>query len=330
IPEPLLLIELEPALDLIIRRLETAGINEVVVFDRACAREIGALVQSRRYRAWVQVLPEPELAGDAGALKQIERVIHGTFLVGSINSIFALDLRALIEAHFRHSALVTVASPKPAMKAGGNGGARRVWPIESPTFAERLNGTAAYVMEPRVLASISRQGSHAIARDLLPLLIREEKPVFAAEISTRSGALDSLENYLQSQRGFLHASYADGFIHPSVTIAPDVQLKPPFFIGPASRLERGAIVGPDTILSADVVIGAGSRVSDSMIYPGVRIGSRCSIQHSLMAPDVCLLDDVTLEPNVIVGAGAHIRSQSVLRAGARVTPNSSFVQQLSA
>ena len=178
-------------------------------------------------------------------------------------------------------------------------------------------------MEPRVLEFIPRQGRYAIATDLLPRLITEGEAVFAAALPARWGALDSLENYLECQRWFLRATHGDGFIHPSASLAPEVQLNPPFFIGPSSGLEHRAIVGPDAVLSTDVVVGAGSQVSDSIIYPGVRIGARCSIRHSVIAPGVRLLDDVTLEPDVIIGAGARIPSHSVLRTGARITPNAS-------
>ena len=309
-----------------IKRLEAAGIHEIVVIDRGCAREIGPLVQNRHYGAWIQVLPESRFgAGDASALKQIERLIHGTFLVGNINSVFALEPRPLVEAHFRNSALVTVASLRtPAQcssAATGFDETIRVWPIRSAAAVSRLIGTGPYIMEPRVLEFIPTQGNYAIAADLLPRLITEAEAVFAAELPARWGALDSLENYLECQRRFLRATHGDGFIHPSAAVAPEVQLNPPFFVGPSSRLEHRAIVGPDAVLSTDVVVGAGTRVSDSIIYPGVRIGARCSIRHSVIAPEVRLFDDITLEPNVIVGAGARIRSRSVLRAGARITAN---------
>lgn len=328
VPEPLLLVGLEPAFDLMIERLEAAGIDEIVVIDCGCAREIGPLVRNRRYRAWVQVLPESRFAGDAGALKQIECLIHGTFLVGSINAVFALELQPLVEAHFRNTALITAASLRtPAQCSSapaGFGETGQVWPIRSPAAVARLIGAGLYITEPRVLESIPRQGRYAIATDLLPRLIAEGEAVFAAELSARWGALDSLENYLECQRWFLRATHGQGFIHPSAAVAPEVQLNPPFFIGPSSRLEHRAIVGPDAVLSTDVVVGAGSRVSDSMIYPGVRIGARCSIRHSVIAPEVRLFDDVTIEPNVIVGAGARIRSRSLLRTGARIAPNASL------
>ncbi|MGD0072717.1 MAG: NDP-sugar synthase [Candidatus Binataceae bacterium] len=325
VPEPLLLVELDFAFDLLIKRLEAAGIHEIVVLDRGNAREIDQLVCNRRYRAWIQVLPESGCAGDAGALRQIECLIHGTFLVGSISSVFALEVQPLVEVHFRNTAVATAASLRPPVRGSsspaGFAETGQVWPIKNPSGVARLIGSGPYMMEPQVLKRIPRQGAYAIATDLLPRLISDGEPVFAAELLARWGALDSLENYLECQRWFLRETHRRGFIHPTATVAPGVRLIPPFFVGPSSRVEPQAILGPDVVLSSDVVVGAGSRVSDSMIYPGVRIGARCSIRHSVVAAEVRLSDDITFEPDVIVGAGACIPSRSVLRAGARIAPN---------
>jgi NDP-sugar pyrophosphorylase family protein len=327
IPEPLLLVELEPALDVIIKRLEATGIEEIVVFDRGCSRELGALVQNGHYRAWVQVLPQPQFAGDAGLLKQIERLIHGPFVVGSVNAVFALDLRPLIEAHFRSSALVTVASLRAPMQPSDTAvhlpNEGEVWPVTGPAEVMRLMEAGAYIMDPRVLSSIPIQRSYTVASDLIPRLVSDGEQVFAAELAARWGGLESLESYLKCQRWFLRQTHAGGFIHPSASVAPGVQLKPPYFIGPSAHVEDRAVIGPDAVLGAEAVVGAASEVSDSIIYPGVSIGKRCSIRHSILAPEVCLFDDVTLEPNVIVGAGVNVSSRTVLRAGTRIAIDTS-------
>jgi NDP-sugar pyrophosphorylase family protein len=327
IPEPLLLVELEPALDVIIKRLEATGIEEIVVFDRGCSRELGALVQNGHYRAWVQVLPQPQFAGDAGLLKQIERLIHGPFVVGSVNAVFALDLRPLIEAHFRSSALVTVASLRAPMQPSDTAvhlpNEGEVWPVTGPAEVMRLMEAGAYIMDPRVLSSIPIQRSYTVASDLIPRLVSDGEQVFAAKLAARWGGLESLESYLKCQRWFLRQTHAGGFIHPSASVAPGVQLKPPYFIGPSAHVEDRAVIGPDAVLGAEAVVGAASEVSDSIICPGVSIGKRCSIRHSILAPEVCLFDDVTLEPNVIVGAGVNVSSRTVLRAGTRIAIDTS-------
>src|SRR5262249_8267496 len=157
-----------------------------------------------------------------------------------------------------------------------------------------------------------------IALDLIPRLVAEGEQVFAAELPARSGGLESLESYLECQRSFLREAHANGFVHPSASVAATARLKPPYFIGPSAHIEDLALIGPDAVLSADVVVGAATEIADSTIYQAVKIGARSSIRHSIIAPEVSLSDDVTLEPNVIVGAGVSISSRTVLRSGTRI------------
>ena len=334
VPEPFLLVEWQPAFDLLVQRLEAGGINEIIVIGGGHADEISAAVLNRGYRAWIQVLPAPKLFGDAGALKRIERLIHGTFLVAPANAVFEFDVRRLVEAHFRSAAQVTVVSLRPGKECSGQSKeideTDRAWRLESPAAAARLAGVGPYLMEPEALELIPKQPSLTVADDLLPRLITVGAPVFAVELSGRRFALDCLESYLECQRWCLRSTHGGGFIHPSACVAADAQLRPPFFIGPGSRVEHGAVVGPDAVLTRQVELGPQSRISDSIVYPRVRIGAYCSIQYSVIAPDVRLFDDVTLESHVIVGAGARIDSHTVLRAGSRVAPAPSMAEPLRA
>ncbi len=334
VPGPFLLIEREPAFDLLIRRLEAGGVSEIIVIGGGHADAISTFVLDRGYRAWIQVLPEPRLLSDAGALKRIERLIHGTFLVAHANAVIEFDLRRMVEAHFRNEARVTIASPRPdeqrscQSKAVDETDPARQ--LEDPATAARLAGVGPYLMEPEVLELIPKRQAFSIATDLLPRLITEGAPVFAVELSGRRFALDCLESYLECQRWCLRATSGGGFIHPSACVAADAQLRPPFFIGPGSRVEHGAVVGPDAVLTRRVELGPRSRISDSTVYPGVRIGAGCSIQCSVIAPDARLFDDVRLVSHVIIGAGAWIDSRRVLRAGSRVPPAPSGVDSLRA
>jgi NDP-sugar pyrophosphorylase family protein len=334
VPEPFLLVEREPAFDLLIRRLETGGINEIIVIGGGHADAISASVLNRGYRAWIQVLPEPRLLGDAGALKRIARLIHGTFLVAHANAVIEFDLRRMVAAHFRSAALVTIASLRPgeepsclSKEVDETDRTRR---LEDPATAARLAGVGPYLMEPEALELIPKRQAYSIATDLLPRLITEGAPIFAVELSGRRFALDCLESYLECQRWCLRSTHGGGFIHPSACVAADAQLRPPFFIGPGSRVEHGAVVGPDVVLTRQVELGPRSRISDSIVYPRVRIGARCLIQCSVIAPDVRLFDDVRLVSHVIIGAGAWIDSHRVLRAGSRVPSAPSAADSLRA
>ena len=49
------------------------------------------------------------------------------------------------------------------------------------------------------------------------------------------------------------------------------KLEPPFFFGPANRVEAGAVIGPDVSLGARNVVGAGATVADAALWSGVEV-----------------------------------------------------------
>ncbi len=322
VPAPLLLVEQEPAFHLLLQRLEAARVSEIIVAAGEHRGELSSLVLNRGYRPWVQVLPEPDLAGDAAVVKRLERLLPGAFLLVKADAVFDCDLRGLIEAHFRQCALVTVAAMRS--RTGGVGCALeiddtgRVRAVEAPAGPGRMVAAGPCVIEPAVLKKVPAGRRYEVVSNLLRRLIATGAPVFAADLAGRWTVLDSLENYLDCQRWRLRTDGHGGSIHPSAWVAPGARLHPPFFIGPGSRVEHGAVVGPDAVLTGQVQVGALSRVSDSIVYPKVRIGARCSISSSVIAPDVWLENEVTLEPHVIVGAGMRLDYGSVLRARSRI------------
>ncbi len=327
VPELLLLIEQEPALHLLIRRLEAAGIKEIIVIGGGRGYEISSWVLSRGYRSWIQVLPEPNLFGDAGAIRRVRHLIHGVVLIVHADAVFDFDLRPLLQTHFRNSAALTVAAARDW--TGGSHSsieiddAGRVLAIRGPAVAGQLAETGPYLMERELLETIPDGIEYNVASDLIPQLISAGAAVFASELPGRWFAPDCAENYLECQRWFLRMARGGGFIHPSAWVAADAQLKPPFFVGPGSCIAHGAVVGPDAVLSRQVVVGRQSRLSDSIIYPGVKVGARCSIEGAIIASDVHVLDDVTLEPNVIIGANACIADHRLLPSGTRIAATAS-------
>jgi len=78
---------------------------------------------------------------------------------------------------------------------------------------------------------------------------------------------------------FQEASYAveaDGTEHGTPDVVPGLAgatLVPPFFFGPANRVEAGATIGPNATIGAGNVIGAGATVADAALWSRVEVGA---------------------------------------------------------
>ena len=87
---------------------------------------------------------------------------------------------------------------------------------------------------------------------------------------------------------FQEASYAagaDGREYGSpdaVAGLAGATLEPPFFFGPAIRVEAGATIGPDASVGAACVVGGGATVRDAALWHGVEVGAGERL-HGVMA-----------------------------------------------
>jgi mannose-1-phosphate guanylyltransferase len=88
---------------------------------------------------------------------------------------------------------------------------------------------------------------------------------------------------------FQEASYAvdaSGRAYGSPEMVPGLagaQLTPPFFFGPANRVEAGARIGPDATIGAGNVIGAGAVVRDAALWSGVEVGAGERLEGAIAA-----------------------------------------------
>ncbi len=88
---------------------------------------------------------------------------------------------------------------------------------------------------------------------------------------------------------------------------------------PASTwIDAGVTIGRDTILYPDITLEGTTAVGeDTVIHSGVRI-TDCTIGNRVRVLDHCVLDNSSVEDEVVVGPFAHLRPGVVLRKQAKV------------
>src|SRR6266446_1460722 len=166
VPHPLLLIERHPLLDRLIKKLETAGISEILIAASADGPEIRSFVYRQGYKAAIATFDVPSDSGSAGAIKLLERLIHSTFLAVSINVVFDFDLRRVIGSHYLNSAVATVAVPSQAADDADDG-----------MIPDSVIDSGVYMLEPELLRAIPARRSYNIMEELLPRLLNAGAPV---------------------------------------------------------------------------------------------------------------------------------------------------------
>ena len=329
-----------PFLEYVIRNLARHGVNDIILAQHHLAGPIEEhLGDGSRFGVKITYVVEDSPRGTAGAFKNVEKHIKGTFL-GMNGDIFNdLDITAMVAFHRQQNATATIAlTPVEDPTAYGlietdnNGRVERF--LEKPKPDEittNMINAGTYVLEPEVLAQIPPDVQVSIERETFPLLVSSGQPVYAFPSSGYWMDMGTPEKYLQLHRDLLAGRstwYIPGTdaevligegcsIDPSAEIIGPVVIGDNCIIGPYVR-----IVGP-VVIGTECDIGEGSDIEDSVLWHNVRLGNRVNMKSSVVA-DSCMLNDGSnieggvLGDHVMVSAGARLGPGIVIDPGETV------------
>ena len=321
-----------PFLEYVIRNLSRHGVEEIVLAQHHLAGSIEEnLGDGSNFGVRITYVVEDSPRGTAGAFKNVERYITGTFL-GMNGDIFNdLDITSMVRFHQERNATATIAlTPVEDPTAYGlietdpAGRVQRF--LEKPKPSEittNMINAGTYVLEPEVLEQIPPEVQVSIERETFPLLVSSGRPVYAFPSSGYWMDMGTPEKYLQLHRDLLAGKstwYTPGtdaevLIGEGCNIDSAAQITGPVVIdsddtiGPQVR-----VIGP-VVIGAGCTIGEGSVIEGSVIWHDVRLGSRVRVQSSVVA-NSCTLNDGSIVEEAVLGD--HI----TVVVGARVGPGS--------
>ncbi len=183
-PKALVEIDGIPLLEIVLRRLRAAGVDEVVINLHHFGGMIQEFIEKKgAFGLTVHFSLEPELLDTGGALKQAARWLGGnadeSFLVHNVDVLSDIDLVALLQDHRASGALATLAA-KPRDTARPLLFDSAGWLCGRVTTAGRQMARAP----EGDVAPLGFAGIHAVSCALLPLL-------------TETGAFSIVESYLR-------------------------------------------------------------------------------------------------------------------------------------
>ena len=255
----------------------------------------------------VRVIDEPTPLGTAGALKNVEHLVHGTFAVYNGDIVDSIDFDDLVRAH----------------RKGGGIGTIAVWPVEEPSafgvveveagritrFTEKpapgeteshLVSAGRYIFEPEVFDFIDKSIAVSMEREVFPRLV--ERGLTAYSFEGWWSDAGTLTNYLNAQHLLLAAGQGKIATDADVTSGT---LHPPVAIGAGSFVEGR--LGPDVVLGRSCKVGR-AVVRNTALLDGVSIDDKAEVLGSIIGAGVA------------VGEGAQVRD-SILQDGVQVPPH---------
>ena len=158
LPKPLIPIGDMPILEIMIRQMKRAGVEEVILTIGHLASLLRAFFQDgEQFGVKISYSYEDQPLGTAGPLSLVEG-LDGTFLVTNGDVLTTLKLNDLVAAHRQSGAIASIATHTRQVKIDlgvvqFNDSAEIVGYIEKPTY-DYCVSMGIYVFEPRVLSYI--------------------------------------------------------------------------------------------------------------------------------------------------------------------------------
>ena len=172
-----------PMIEWVIRRLQRAGVTEVVVNLFHFADRIVEFLASRHnFGLRIECSREAELLDTGGGLKRVAWFFDDgrPFLLHNVDVLSDIDLEDLLGVHRRAGALATVAVRRRAASrqllfdeegrlCGREAPEGTEWAAQPTGSAERLAFTGIHVIEPAMFPKITETGAFPITRTYLRL-----------------------------------------------------------------------------------------------------------------------------------------------------------------
>lgn len=180
LPKPLMPVGEMPILEVIVRQLRYAGIDEIVLTVGHLAELLRAFFgDGGHFGLKIRYSFEDQPLGTAGPLALVEG-LDETFLVMNGDILTDLNIRELVQYHKEMGASATIAMHQRKVKIDlgvilCDGGSRVVGYIEKPTYDYQVS-MGIYVFEPRVLNFIPR-GKYLDFPNLVHKLLGEGEKV---------------------------------------------------------------------------------------------------------------------------------------------------------
>jgi len=291
---------------------------------------------------------EDQPLGTAGCVKNIAELLDETFLVISGDSITDFDLTAAIEFHKSKKSkatLVLTRVPNPVefgvVITDEQRRIRRFLekPSTSEIFSDTVN-TGTYILEPSVLDYLPVNQECDFSKDLFPLLLEKDEPMYGYIAEGYWCDVGHLDAYREAQYDGLHQKVKLDYAYPEQTpglwvgqnthIDPTAKIETPAIIGnncrigPRVHIEAGTVIGDNVTVSADAdlkrpilwngaIIGDEAHLRACVICRGTRVDRRAHVlEGAVVGPLSTVGEEAQVSPGVRVWPSKKIESGATL------------------
>lgn len=257
-----------------------------------------------RYGVRLTYCYEEEPMGTAGAIKNAESYLDGTFVALNGDVFTDLDLNDMLELHRGSHAKTTISlqqveDPSAFGVVETDNNRRVLRFIEKPPREEATTNwinAGIYILEPEVLKYVPENTHYMVERGLFPALLDMNEPVYGYHFRGYWLDMGTPVTYFNLNRDLI-TGRAKGALHSdadsySIYYAAEVAVHPSAHIEPPVMVGSGSGIGAQVVITGPVIIGSGCSIqdgaviSDSILWDNVDVGARVKIDNCIIGSKV--------------------------------------------
>ena len=296
----------KPFMEYTISYLKQFGIEDIILTLNYLPEVIqNYFGDGDRFGVRLNYCVEKEPMGTAGAVKNAEQYLNGTFIVLNGDIFTDLDIADMFDFHQNKGAKATISlhqvdNPSAFGVVETDRDQRVRQFIEKPPLAEATTNwinAGTYILEPEVLRYMPTDRHYMFEKGLFPLLLGQGEPVYGYPFSGYWLDTGNLERYLSLNRDLLLLKTNNPLIRgsrdgkhyePDVTIHPSARIVAPAIIG------SGCKIGPEVYMKGPVVIGPdcrleeGASIENAVLWHNVRIAANARLHQCIIGSDTII------------------------------------------
>lgn len=340
-PKPMVPIIGRPMAEHIINLLRKHGINDVMItlfyMPHVIQNYFG---DGHDFGVNITYAVEEKMPlGTAGCVKAIEDLLDETFIVISGDSLTDIDLEEAVRFHREKGSKATIIMkrvPNPldfgVVITDENGRIERFLekPSMSEVFSDTIN-TGTYVLEPEVLALLPADKEVDFSKDLFPLLLERNEPMFGYIAEGYWEDVGSLASYRQAHYDILDGKVKvelpytqhEGkvWIGEGSIVSPSAHIQGPVVIGHNCQIGPGVTLSPGTVLGDNVIVGEGASLKRPIIWNNVYVGEEVSMRGCVIGKGTGVKRGATILEGAIVANECVVGENAMIRPEVKVWPN---------
>ncbi|MCL1873226.1 MAG: sugar phosphate nucleotidyltransferase [Clostridiales bacterium] len=335
IPKPMMPLLDKPVMEHILGLLKKHSLAEVGATLMYLPQQIEEYFgNGRNFGVNLQYFREELPLGTAGSVKNAEIMLDEAFLVISGDALTDCDLSSLIAWHRQKGAAVTIALKQVTTPleygvviVNEEGQIEKF--LEKPSWGQvfsDLVNTGIYVIEREILDYIPDGKPFDFSRDLFPLLMKENIPIYGCAISDYWCDIGNLHQYMQAHYDILEGNVRlDTMPHQGIWLSPGAKISPlaylesPVFIGPGVRVEDGVFISK-SVIGEGCLIETGASVKNSIIWRNSRIGRKSQLRAVACAHEVSTGTHASIFEGAVLGAKSRVEEYATVAPGCKIWP----------